>query len=274
MRQVAPGDTVLVAPGRYSDLNGTHYASFNPAVSGTAEAPIVFRSCPHLGAVLVSASNIQAAFATSRDYIVVDGFRVEGTLKVQGGQHCVLMNNEVVYGSMETSGSGTPDPSLNWGIALHTATFNVVRNNRVHDMADSGDNGHNAACMMVRFESHDNIIEHNFADAGGGTVYAAFSTKGRGVTDNVWRYNIAAGATAAYFGIGSTDGSSPSERNHFHDNVALRSVAAFELDHGCLDYEIAGNTAVECETFLYGGFGSDEWVNNRASGTTSRSWRT
>jgi len=260
--QVEPGDTVLVAEGRYSDDDATHYASFDPARAGTAEAPITFRSCPHRAAVLVSASEIQAAFATSQDYIVVDGFRVEGTLKVQGGDHCTLVNNEVVYGSMETSGPEVADPSLNWGIALHSSAFSTVRNNRVHDMNDSGNRGHNTACVMVGFSSHDNLIEYNWADAGGGTVYSAFGTKGRDVVDNTWRYNVGTGATAAFFGIGSTDGEGPSERNHFHHNVASHSDSAFELDHACHDYAIEHNTSWGCEQFLYGGFGADTWVDN------------
>lgn len=256
--QLQPGDTLFVGEGTYTDPDATSSRGFNPASSGTAAAPITLRSCPHGAAVVVAPSMITVALGIySNEHIVVDGFRVEGMLKAHGAALITFVNNEVVRGSTEGN-----DPSLNWGIAIHSSNDCIVRNNRIHSMADSGNQLHNAACVMVGFGAERNLVEFNEADASDGIVYSAFGQKGGQIFDNVWRRNIARNATTGFLGMGSTDGTRYASDNEFVENIVLDSDNAFELDHNCERFIIHNNTVVGAEKFFDGGYLPDATVLN------------
>ncbi|MBW2524569.1 MAG: right-handed parallel beta-helix repeat-containing protein [Deltaproteobacteria bacterium] len=255
---VQPGETVLVRAGTYTDADATSFRGFNPAAAGTETEPIVLRSCPHLAAVLVAPSDTTVALGVYlNQYVVVDGFRAEGMLKATGSDHVTIENCEVVHGSTEGN-----DPSLNWGICIHSSDDCIVRNNRVHSLADSGNQQHNTACIMVGFGAARNRVEFNDADASDGLVYSAYGQKGGDIVDNLWRRNVARRATTGFLGMGSTDGTRFATDNTFAENVILESDNAFELDHNCTGFEIRNNTAVGVATFLNGGFLEDADVGN------------
>ena len=174
---------------------------------------------------------------------------VEGMLKLHGSDHCIIQNCEVVYGSIEGG-----DPSLNWGIALHGgdggSEYNIVRNNYVHDMRDSGNRGHNSACIMVFGNCDNNTIEHNTADASNGIVYSAFGQKAGQMNHNIWRYNIAQNAVAGFLGMASTDETKPSEDNIYYQNIAVNCESAFSINHMCYRFIIYNNIAYESKNFL------------------------
>lgn len=88
-----PGDTAMFLPGEYS-------GTIAPEVSGTAEAPIVYRSSEPLAAVLTVGSG-SAIAPNGRGYITVEGFRINagGAGWVSAGnchhltiQGCVMRN--------------------------------------------------------------------------------------------------------------------------------------------------------------------------------------
>jgi hypothetical protein len=194
-----PGDTILVKAGVYVDQN-PHWdvsGDFTPARSGAPGQPIVFRSEPRGAAVIQGLTDSQPAWTiVFRSYIVIDGFRIEGQLRVGGlSPHVTLQSNELTKGSLQ----GT-DTSLHWGIAVVNVDRTLVRNNYVHDMdAAIGNRGLNtAAIQLFGWTTKHNVIEHNEADAGGGIVYNAFGMKAA-PSCNLWRYNIARNATRAFW---------------------------------------------------------------------------
>lgn len=241
------GDNVIVRPGRYTDSGATYYSGFNPARSGTSSAPITIRSEPALGAVLVAKDTGSVALGIfQRQYIVVDGFKAEGMLKIHESQNITIQNCDVIYGSTEGS-----DTSLNWGMALHSSRYSTLRNNWVHNMRSSGNSSHNTAAIMVGFGSSDNLIENNEADAGNGVVFSAFGQKGGDLFRNTWRRNLARNAQAGFLGMGSTTGGLYSQDNVFYQNIIVNSLDAFRLNHNSQRFLIYQNTAYNVNRFLY-----------------------
>lgn len=253
---VVAGDTVNVLAGTYIDLNATYDRAFSPARSGTAGNPITFKSSPPLAAVItspkacvsytgdVSALNLVSAFAIDRrHYIVVDGFKVIGTLSSYGdstansNQGIVFQNNEVTCGSAQGG-----DKSLNWGIIFQATDNSTIQNNFVHDIVSSGNYTHNTATIMVGFGSDNNIIQNNAADCSGGMVHSAYGTKAA-VTNNIWRYNIGSNCISGFHGTGMTDSSIVSTGNFFHNNIIYNmSAGGIGLDHATSGFMIYNNT--------------------------------
>ncbi|MGD9496881.1 MAG: right-handed parallel beta-helix repeat-containing protein [Armatimonadota bacterium] len=64
------GDEVIFLPGEYP-------GAIAPANSGTAEAPIVFRSVEPLAATLKAGEGINAIYLRDRSHVVVEGFRID-----------------------------------------------------------------------------------------------------------------------------------------------------------------------------------------------------
>ena len=262
---VVAGDTVIVGSGRYTDTTATTERAFNPTNSGTDPNPITFRADPPLAAVLVAPSPSVAAWSVDyKSYVVLDGFKAEGMLGIRHSHHITIQNCEVIYGSIQ----GT-DTSLNWGIVIATSNYNIVRNNYVHDMRNSGNTLHNTAGIMVILPTQYNVIEHNDVDGGNGTVHSAYGQKGGDITFNTWRRNIARNAKVGFLGMGSTDETRFSTDNAFYENVIVNmTVAAFSLDHNCQRFAIYNNTAHTVKMFLDGGYQADSRVGN----TQNESW--
>ena len=242
------GDTVIVKAGTYTDPTATSQEAFNPANSGTSTNPITFKSDPPLAAILIEfKSGVPALAVYGRNNIVIDGFKVEGRLGVYYSDHITIQNNEVIKGGIQAG-----DASLNWGIIVHTADDNIIRDNYVHDMLHSGNSSHNTAGIMVGFIANRNIIERNYVDAGGGTVYSAYGQKGGDINDNTWNNNIAENAKVGFLGMGSTDGTKWASDNNFFNNTIINcTIGAFELDHNTQRFKIQNNTAYNCTSFLH-----------------------
>lgn len=247
---VVAGDTVIVGPGRYTDSTANGEQAFNPTNSGTVSNPITFKSDPPLAAVLVAPSPSVVAWSVKyKSYIILDSFKAEGQLGIRHSNHVTIQNCEVIYGSIQ----GT-DTSLNWGIVIAASDDNIVRNNYVHNMRNSGNTSHNTAGIMVGFIANRNVIEYNDVDAGGGTVYSAYGQKGGDITFNTWRRNIARNATVGFLGMGSTDNTKFSTDNRFYENIIYNmSYAAFELDHNSQRFAIYNNTIYNVTSFLLAG---------------------
>lgn len=273
---VVAGDTVIVKAGKYIDPNGAwDTGTFNPANSGTASNPIIFKSQPQQAAILASkVKGVGPAISTSgRSYIIIDGFKAEGLIGIYNSDHVTVQNCEVIYGSILST-----DISLNWGIAIYSgSSYNIIRNNYVYNMLNSGNTLHNTAGIMVHASpsggSNYNIIENNLVDAGGGIVYSAYGQKGGNITNNIWRKNIAKNAATGFLGMGSTDNTQYSDDNEYYNNIIYDTTNAFELDHNSRRFKIYNNTAFNCTSFLNGGYevsNIDEQVwNNIVSNCTS-----
>jgi hypothetical protein len=257
LQVVSAGEAVIVKPGRYTDPNATWYSAFTPTNSGTSGAPITIKSDPPLQAVLVprdysaTAPNRYPALSIyQKRYIVVDGFKAEGMLKIHHdespivSQYVTIQNCEVEYGSQQGD-----DASLNWGIAIHVSNHNVLRNNRVHNLRSSGNNSENTGAFMLFAGSH-NLIENNDADAGNGVVFSAFGQKAGNISNNVWRRNIARNATAGFIGKGGTSGSSYSDNETFHENIIINAERAFHLNHNSRYWRVYNNTAYNVRYFM------------------------
>jgi hypothetical protein len=255
--QANPGDVVIVKAGRYSDPNSTWYSAFTPARSGTQAAPITIRSEPKLAAVLVPRdfqtgsrqSTMPALSIYQKQYIVIDGFKAEGMMKIHHdvmgtGQYVTIQNCEIQYGSQQGD-----DPSLNWGLAIHVSNNNVLRNNRIFNMRSSGNNSENTGAVM-NFASAYNLIENNDADAGNGIVYSAFGQKAGNIHDNVWRRNIARNAVAGFEGKGGTGGDSFCDNETFYNNIIINTERAFSLNHNSRHWKVYNNTAYNVKFLL------------------------
>lgn len=89
VRQVRPGDTVLVLPGAYPQ-------SIVPRVSGTAERPIVFRSAEPREAVIDLREQLQVGVEIMNvDHVHIEGFSIRGGV-FSGGHNFVIGNAEGV----------------------------------------------------------------------------------------------------------------------------------------------------------------------------------
>ena len=243
-----PGDTVIVRAGIYTDSSSTWEQGFNPARSGTATNPITIKSEVPLAAVVTARNdNVVALGILNRQYIVVDGFKSQGMLKMHNSQFITIRNCEVVRGGIENG-----DVSLHWGLIVHSSSDSTVANNLVHNMQPGLGNGlHNSAAIMVGFGSHRNIIENNEADAGIGAVFSAFGQKGGNLTFNTWRRNIARNARAGFLGMGSTNGDRYSTDNTYYQNIVIDSEEAFRLDHNAQRWAVYNNTVYNVTAFMH-----------------------
>lgn len=115
---VTAGSTVHVAPGIYP-------GGIVTAADGSAAAPIAFVSDVEGAAVVTPGGSAEAVWWVQGDYVVLDGFQVDGSSDPQG-----LLGNVGIY----VSGS-----------------YDVVTNAVVHDIATGhvGDIGHGAGAIVA-----------------------------------------------------------------------------------------------------------------------------
>lgn len=251
------GDSVLVLPGTYSDPASDPFRAFNPANSGKAGAPIVFKSQRLHEAILTNPNKNHPAFGVNtRSYIVIDGFKVLGGIGFRDrADNGVIRNCDVSRGFIQEG-----DVSLDWGIYLGGASRTLVENNYIHAPAGYGNKTHNGAAIMVigvPAPCDNNLIRNNEAD-GGNLWYNAFGQKAGLISNNVWIHNVARNAVCGFMGMGSTDNTKYSTSNLFQENLILDCKYAFELDHHSTKFRIQGNTAKDCGVFLYGGYRPDD----------------
>jgi hypothetical protein len=244
---------VLVHAGTYVDQASTYYSGFSPASSGQPGMPIVFRSEPALAAVLQSKDDFSVALGVyMSSYIIIDGFKVEGTLKAEQTDHVTLQNCELTGGTLEGD-----DASLHWGLALHSTRHCLVRNNLAHQMKPNlGDAGINTGAIMVFGDSQHNVVENNEADGSGGIVRSAFGSKA-GPSCNLWRRNIARNAVAGFLGKTGTAQTTPVVDNIYYQNISIDNGSAFELYGFTQRFRIYNNTAVGGAQLLHAG-----WADN------------
>jgi Right handed beta helix region/Immunoglobulin I-set domain len=179
--QAAAGDTILVAPGTYTDYNagwGLHLGN-----SGTASAPITLRSTVLHGAVLDgSGTNFSQriyGFVITGNYNIVDGFKIvnmPGTGVRVENTYNQLLRNEIAGNGLDpnsgTNGSGIFEATSGLG--------NIFEQNNIHD---NGKDGYDHGLYLCGDNGliENNLIIHN---SGAGIQIAGYS----GV-DNMKIYN-------------------------------------------------------------------------------------
>ena len=167
------GDTVNVAAGTYSGpgQDQRFTVAFNPANSGTASNPIVFRATG-LVRLTLSSSVGPTIGCNSRNYITWDGFTIDettapsradtGPVTIFGSTGCVLQNLDIrgIYAQWLDNHNG---------IRIEQSNFTVIRNNSVSGIGSQPQvHGQNDAAVMM-YDSNDTIIENNtFFDCGVG----------------------------------------------------------------------------------------------------------
>ncbi len=193
------GDEVRIAAGIYwetGDRSGGRFTvSLNPANSGTASNPIIFRG---EGLVYI---RLQAGYrggmigCNSRNYIVWDNFQIDdyyggstsdtGPVVFSGARHCQIINSDIkghpgsYYHGYSTFGGNYR------GISLEPAHNITIRNNRIYQFRG----GQNEAGVMA-YDSNDNVIEHNEFFDNGTAVFIKGVHPGNTQARNIIRKNL------------------------------------------------------------------------------------
>lgn len=187
-RLAAPGVTIVVMPGIYTDY--TNGWGLRLSASGTASNPIVLRSQVRGGAVIdgLNASNRNVAVYLDGSYNIVDGFQImggpKGGIKIWGNYNQII-NNEIHH-------NGNPaSASLNGqdGAYSDKATRNnIYTGNYIHENGRQGSNLDHGLYLCGDNELViNNVVVRN---AASGMQIAGYSTvSNMRVYNNVVAYN-------------------------------------------------------------------------------------
>jgi len=253
---VKAGDVVTVKAGTYIDPRTSPYSDKGGYIltnSGTAGNPITFKSDPPYSAIIQAKAvgedpiaRAPAWFLIRNDYVIIDGFKIKGMLRVKESSNVQLINNEILEG-----GQHGGDVSLYWGINLQDVNYSLVKNNLVHNLLDNKTNTHNSAGIMTNAGSTNNIIEGNTVDVRGSSVYSSYGTKGGRSNDNIWRYNLAIGNNAGFYLTSSSSNEFSPTGNLIHNNVMINTYRAYDVDnHVYKGNKVYNNTAYGVSAFM------------------------
>lgn len=159
------GDIVIVKPGTYNAAaaSGERYIpAYNPANSGTAGNPIIFRA---EGTVYLQSTNgngpVMGSFG--RHYIIWDGFYVDeeyvntvsdtGPTGIWWANNCQIINCTI-------KGYARWSADNHNAIRIEGTRNAIVRNNRIYNVYWTSGSHSNCAAIMTYF-SEDLLIEHN-----------------------------------------------------------------------------------------------------------------
>ena len=125
--KVAPGQTVQVAGGTYSE-------KVSISKSGTATAPITFSAAP--GATVTVTGGTNGFVISGRSWVTVNGFTVTNTsdygITVSNSTFITISNNDVSHAGFQTSGM------TRGGIRLNNSTDSLIVGNKSHDNSYAG----------------------------------------------------------------------------------------------------------------------------------------
>lgn len=241
MASAGPGDVVEVGPGTYdAPATGTRYEpAWNPASSGTVEAPIVF--CARHPAVhsATERSELRATggagpsptFGThGRDHVTWDGFFVneaDSPSTPDTGPVVVWDSEDVTISRCLIQGATIARDDNHNGIRLEVVRDVRVIDNRIVGIRNASDGGYsrNHAGIMTYDASHV-VIEHNeIADCDSG-MYLKGDHEGDGFPNGAfsvrsnWIHDIELMAIAI-ISVDEVDGTgSEIAHNFIHDTSA------------------------------------------------------
>jgi parallel beta-helix repeat protein len=125
--KVAPGQTVQVAGGTYSE-------KVTISKSGTATAPIAFTAVPAATVTVTGGTN--GFVISGQSWITVNGFTVTNTsdygINVSSSSSITISNNNVSYAGFQASGMTRA------GIRLNNSTDSLIVGNKSHDNSYAG----------------------------------------------------------------------------------------------------------------------------------------
>lgn len=200
-----PGDVVTIAAGTYATAgqNGRFAVAYNPANSGTAGAPIVFRA---EGRVVLQLSSGRGPVIGSdgRNYITWDGFTIDEAQAPPAqdtGSVTVFGARGVVLRGLDITGVIAPWDDNHNGIRLEQATGAIVTQSRIRGIGSQSGYGQNDAAVML-YDSNDTVIEHNDLIDSGLGVFVKGQHDGQTQRRTVIRWNRITGMRSQGLTIG------------------------------------------------------------------------
>ena len=247
---LAPGQTCWVMDGTYTkgvDLEDGR--PYQPAQSGTAEAPIALRAYPGHRPLIDDAPGVTWNFGhgDDRDFIVYSGFRLRGTIRVRGGSETSRSHGVVIENFEICRGGGKDDG--NWsGIFAEFVEDLTVRNNVIRDVASPSASGQKG---LTLFNARRAIVEHNYFL--GNPSEGIFDKEGG--EDNVFRRNVFEDNGVGLKINNQSDGNGvQNERTRIYENVFLCSDASYNEAIRMLveptDWDVFNNTGVGCDAVV------------------------
>ena len=187
----APGVTIIVAPGVYTDYQtgwGIHLGA-----SGTASSPIVLQSQVPGAAVIdgQNASDRNVGIYIDGNYNIVDGFEIKGgplggiSLYTPGGSNNQIRNCNIHNNGNPASNSGQGQDGI---YSSQGTSGNVYSANYIHDNGRTGSNLDHGLYLC----GNNEVIMNNvvFANAVHGLQIAGYTTvNNMKVCNNVFAYN-------------------------------------------------------------------------------------
>jgi hypothetical protein len=160
-----PGDTVLVFSGTYS--------GFRVDRSGTASAPITFKSSGSAGSVVISSASStgDGIYLNNVSYVVVDGFSVENVsgacIAARGAQPTSPMRTLTIRNNTCTKAQGLA------GLYLSEVSSSLIENNTVYNLNTYRTHG----IYLANAGSKNTTLRHN-------TIYSITGEDGAGIHMN------------------------------------------------------------------------------------------
>ena len=224
-QQLQPGDILFIKEGIYYYYTGSRAEpGITPIRSGTSEAPIVIKAYPNHNVYLLSGPTLNcpedqmtnpAIGAYHVDWIIIDGFKVNGRINIWGepddpAEHVIVQNCEV------WGGYGA-DTNINC-IRVEHASNCIIRNNILHDNEGTINNS-----GITFYDVTDTIVEHNEIYNTTRGIYAKDSC-----FRNKYRYNsIHDCSNAGWHGSGNVV---LSQKDEIYQNIFYNCKNSIVLD--------------------------------------------
>ncbi len=200
--EAVAGDIVNFRGGVYEALHDydSYHAHFEPANSGTVDAPIIFKAypgeTPHMDCVVNGTYEGCAALGNGdQDYIIFDGFTVTtdngsliGTILITGfnkgvyAKGCVVRNCIIDGGSTPVSSTDNRET-----LRIEATADTVIENNIIKNMISSINN-HNTSLIKTYDNDNLTILNNEFYNAQL-AVYLKRLTN-VGVVENNYIHNV------------------------------------------------------------------------------------
>ncbi len=231
-QQLQPGDILFIKEGIYYYYTGSRgEPGITPIRSGTSEAPIVIKAYPGHEVIIMSGPSLDtppdqftnpAIGAYHKNYIIIDGFKVYGSVAFWGSQTdpaegCIVQNCEIWTGHGDDPGN----PNTNHqGIRLEYTANCIIRNNIIRDVNLYG--SHNYAGIKVYLGSNL-LVEHNEIYNCSCGIYDKDSS-----VNNIYRFNIIHNCPTGWLGP-NQNGGPLSQNTKVYQNIFYECNDAYKL---------------------------------------------
>lgn len=247
------GDTVIVNAGVYttSQMSGERYIpAYNPANSGNASNPIIFRANGLVTLRSNSSSGGGPIIGTqNKSHIMWDGFFIdEPNLQTVSDTAPVVIwdSNNITIQNLTINGVNSGWNDNHNGIRVENSSDSLVTNNRIYGIRNGGMNANGAAVMV--YGSSNITFEHNeISDSGSGIFI-----KGRNPGPFVVRYNKIYDIDSGAVVIGQVGTSQAQNGALIYQNILRDSAEGVTLigydSSSPANINIVNNTIDNCTT--------------------------